>query len=234
MISHLFRSNSFFPIFILKYTLHNGEYSYVLTTADGMISGTYILTVKNTEIENKRKGGSHLQPFRVAYRIHPGVSVVRLSVCPCVRVSVCPCVRVSVCPCVRVSVCVTVYLCFCLCFCMDHPVARSHGVWPVFFGSQNFMRLSFLLSTLITFITFSYLLTHYFTSFAYSYRFFHDFIFYFIFSILSYLFFCTTCTYYLFLGDLTKLGEPSGISRPTGVRERAPPPPSNIPPPSLK
>ena len=35
-----------------------------------MTSGSYILTVKNTENENKRK--SHLQPIRVSYRLLPG------------------------------------------------------------------------------------------------------------------------------------------------------------------
>jgi hypothetical protein len=64
-------SDSF--LITIQPSLHNGEYSYILTTAHGMSSGSYILNVDNFE----QKDGS-LQPVRVSLKIFPVIKAVAL------------------------------------------------------------------------------------------------------------------------------------------------------------
>jgi hypothetical protein len=67
------RENS--TIFLPK--LYNGDYSFVLTTAHGMKSGLYVLTVANEEnaIDESRK---IYQSIRVSYRIHSSVRAITI------------------------------------------------------------------------------------------------------------------------------------------------------------
>jgi hypothetical protein len=67
---------------VFKPSIHNGEYTFVITVAHGVTPGSsFILSVKNLSTDtskNKSLGGAMLQAFRVRVRLHQAVRAIPL------------------------------------------------------------------------------------------------------------------------------------------------------------